>query len=55
MIMTAKALLDRNPDPSEAQIRRALSANLCRCGTHLEILAAVRRASQLYRESHCNE
>lgn len=55
MIMTAKALLDRNPDPSEAQIRRALSANLCRCGTHLEILAAVRRAAQLYRESRRND
>ena len=54
MIMTTKALLDRNPDPTEEQIRRALSANLCRCGTHLEILAAVRRAVQLCRESSCD-
>ncbi|WP_213881293.1 (2Fe-2S)-binding protein [Pseudomonas sp. dw_358] len=55
MIMTTKALLDRNPDPSEEQIRRALSANLCRCGTHLEILAAVRLAARLYRESLSHE
>ena len=44
MIMTTVALLDRNPAPSEAQIREALAHNLCRCGTHLEILASVRRA-----------
>ena len=41
MIMTAKALLDRIPHPSEAQVRNELSANLCRCGTHLEIIRAV--------------
>lgn len=46
MIMTAKALLDRNPHPTEAQIRNELSANLCRCGTHIEILRAVMRASR---------
>ena len=46
MIMTAKALLDRTPHPSEAQIRNELSANLCRCGTHIEILRAVLRASR---------
>ena len=44
MVMAAKALLDRNPAPSEAQIREALRYQLCRCGTHMEILAAVRRA-----------
>ncbi|QJI11630.1 (2Fe-2S)-binding protein [Pseudomonas sp. ADAK22] len=47
MIMTAKALLDRNPNPSEAQIRNELSGNLCRCGTHIEILRAVLRAAHL--------
>ena len=47
MIMTAKALLDRNPNPSEAQIRNELSGNLCRCGTHIEILRAVLRAARL--------
>ena len=46
MIMTAKALLDRNPKPTEAQIRKALAANLCRCGTHNRIVRAVQRASK---------
>lgn len=46
MIMTAAALLQRNPEPSEAQIRAELSGNLCRCGTHMEILQAVRLATQ---------
>jgi len=45
MIMEAKALLDRNAHPTEAQIREALAHNLCRCGTHLRILRAVRRAA----------
>ncbi|WP_298960316.1 (2Fe-2S)-binding protein [uncultured Methylobacterium sp.] len=45
MIMTSAALLARNPDPSEAEIREALRHNLCRCGTHVEILRAVRRAA----------
>ena len=46
MIMTAKALLDRNPHPSEEQIRNELSANLCRCGTHIEIMRAVMLAAR---------
>jgi nicotinate dehydrogenase subunit A len=46
MIMATKALLDRNPRPSETLIREALRHQLCRCGTHLEILAAVRLAVQ---------
>ena len=46
MIMTAKALLDRNPNPSEAEVRTELSGNLCRCGTHIEILRAVLRAAR---------
>ncbi|MCO7516593.1 (2Fe-2S)-binding protein [Pseudomonas guariconensis] len=45
MIMTAKALLDRIPNPNDEQIRNELSGNLCRCGTHVEILRAVRRAA----------
>ncbi len=44
MIMTTKALLARNPDPSDEEIAQALRYNLCRCGTHLEIMEAVRRA-----------
>lgn len=44
MIMTAKALLDRTPHPSEQDIRTPLAANLCRCGAHVEILRAISRA-----------
>jgi nicotinate dehydrogenase subunit A len=47
MMMRAHALLMSNPDPNDVQIRAALQPNLCRCGTHMRILAAVRRASQL--------
>jgi nicotinate dehydrogenase subunit A len=46
MIMTAKALLDKTPRPTEAQIKKALGANLCRCGTHNRIVRAVQRASK---------
>jgi nicotinate dehydrogenase subunit A len=46
MVMATVALLRRNPQPSDAQIRAELSHNLCRCGTHLEILDAVRRAAR---------
>ena len=45
MIMTTKALLDKNPKPSDSQIKQALAGNLCRCGTHIRILRAVKRAS----------
>ena len=45
MLMTAKALLDRNPHPSETEVRQGLAANLCRCGTHNRILRAVLRAA----------
>ncbi len=46
MMMRAHALLTSDPDPSDAQIRAALEPNLCRCGTHMRILAAVRHASR---------
>ena len=46
MVMSAKALLDRNPRPTEAQVRDALAGNLCRCGTHNRIVRAVLRAAQ---------
>jgi nicotinate dehydrogenase subunit A len=45
MIMTTKALLDKDPKPTDAQIKQALAGNLCRCGTHIRILRAVKRAS----------
>jgi nicotinate dehydrogenase subunit A len=46
MIMTAKALLDRNRNPSDREIREALGGNLCRCGTHNRIVRAIRRAAK---------
>jgi nicotinate dehydrogenase subunit A len=49
MIMSARALIDANPDPSDADIREALRFNLCRCGAHIEIIAAVRLAATLAR------
>jgi nicotinate dehydrogenase subunit A len=45
MIMGTKALLDKNSKPTDSQIKEALAGNLCRCGTHLRILPAVKRAS----------
>lgn len=47
MMMKAQALLQKNPQPSDAEIRLSLASNLCRCGTHIRILRAVRRAAQL--------
>lgn len=46
MIMSAKELLDRNPRPSEADVRAALAGNLCRCGTHTRIIRAVMQAAR---------
>jgi nicotinate dehydrogenase subunit A len=46
MIMQAKALLDQNKRPSDTEIRQALANNLCRCGTHVRIVRAVKRASE---------
>ena len=46
MIMSAKALLMRNTDPDETEIRRALSGNLCRCSGYGQIVRAVRRAAE---------
>ena len=49
MVMRAQALLERKPDPSDAEIRAAMAPSLCRCGTHMRILRAVRRASDVMR------
>ncbi|MDO8756229.1 MAG: (2Fe-2S)-binding protein [Polaromonas sp.] len=51
MIMMTTALLARKPDPTQDEIRRELSGNLCRCGTHLEIVNAVLRAAELTRQA----
>ena len=45
LIMNAKALLDKNPHPTEAEIRRALDGILCRCGSHLRVIRAIQRAA----------
>jgi nicotinate dehydrogenase subunit A len=46
MIMSAKALIDRNPNATDEQVRETLDRNLCRCGTHVRILRAVARYAQ---------
>jgi aerobic-type carbon monoxide dehydrogenase small subunit (CoxS/CutS family) len=46
-MMRAQALLQRNPKPTDAEIRAELAPHLCRCGTHMRILRAVRRAAHL--------
>ena len=51
MIMSAQALLQKNPEPSDREIRDALRTNLCRCGTHMRILAAIKRAGQLMKSA----
>jgi nicotinate dehydrogenase subunit A len=47
MIMVSKVLLDKNPHPSDDQIKQALNGNLCRCGSHLRVIRAVKRAASV--------
>ena len=51
MIITTAALLWKTPHPSDKQIREALDGNLCRCGAHLRIVRAVKRAAMLLTEA----
>jgi nicotinate dehydrogenase subunit A len=51
MIMTVVALLEREPQPNEQQITDALSGNICRCGTHVEIMAAARQSVKLLAQT----
>ena len=51
MIMRAAALLERTRDPSDEEIERHMATNLCRCGTHMRILRAVRRAAKALRST----
>ena len=46
ILMTAKVLLDNNPNPSDADIKRALDPVLCRCGSHLRVIRAIKRAAR---------
>ncbi len=52
MVMATVALLSRRPQPSDDEVRAALSHNLCRCGTHVEILRAVQRTAVLMGAKH---
>jgi nicotinate dehydrogenase subunit A len=47
MIMTAKVLLDKNPHPTDDQIKQALNGNLCRCGSHVRVIRAIKRAASV--------
>ena len=49
ILMTAKVLLDKNPHPTDADIKRALDPVLCRCGSHLRVIRAIRRAAGALR------
>ena len=51
ILISAKALLDRNPAPTRAEIAQALDDNLCRCGSHNRILRAIEKAAALQREA----
>jgi nicotinate dehydrogenase subunit A len=55
MIVATAELLWRHPHPTDAQIREALDGNLCRCGSHVRILRAVRRAEQLMWEADASD
>jgi aerobic-type carbon monoxide dehydrogenase small subunit (CoxS/CutS family) len=50
--MTAKAMLDKVPHPTDAQIRETMNSTLCRCMTYYRIQAAIKRAAQVLSENH---
>ena len=50
MIMSAAGLLNRTPDPTEEEIRVALSGNICRCSGYVQIVAAVKAAAEILRQ-----
>ena len=54
MMMRAQALLQRNPQASDAEIRTQLQPNLCRCGTHMRIMRAVKRAAEMMQTAVAN-
>ena len=55
MMMRAQALLQKNPKPTDAQIRTELEPHLCRCGTHMRILRAVHRAAHLMQTADASQ
>jgi nicotinate dehydrogenase subunit A len=52
MVLTAAALLKTNPDPTDQQITHFMEGNVCRCGTYLRIIAAIRQAAKILKEAH---
>ncbi len=55
MLMSAKALLDENPDPTEEEIRKGISGNLCRCTGYVKIIESIREAALSMRGATNNE
>lgn len=55
MLMSAKALLDENPDPTEDEIRRGISGNLCRCTGYVKIIDSIKEAASIMRQGENNE
>jgi carbon-monoxide dehydrogenase small subunit len=51
MVMSAKALLDENPNPMEGEIRSAISGNLCRCTGYVQIIESIRQAAGAIRKA----
>ncbi len=51
MIIAAKALLEKNPDPSEREVREAIGGHLCRCGTYVRIVKSILHGAEIARES----
>lgn len=54
-IMTAKALLDKNPSPTDEEIRDGMNGTLCRCMTYYRVQAAIKRASKLLAKIHATK
>jgi len=54
-IMTAKALLDKNPNPTDEEIRAGMNGTLCRCMTYYRVQAAIKRAAKLLAEIHATK
>ena len=55
MLMSARALLDRNHDPDDSEIKEAIAGNFCRCTGYFPIITAIKSAAKLEREAIVNE
>jgi carbon-monoxide dehydrogenase small subunit len=55
MLMSAKALLDENPEPTEDEIRRGISGNLCRCTGYVKIIDSIKEAASVMHQGESNE